>query len=91
MAEFVLKENTGTAFTNKKRSEDKHPSHTGEINVAGKLHFLDLWVNQDKNGNNYFKVKIGSEKKPRQNDDYQRPVMDSTKAGGFVDDLDAPF
>jgi hypothetical protein len=91
---FDLKDGNGTAFTNKKRSEEKHPTHTGEIKINGKLHWLDIWVKKTKAGDNYFSIRIGNEKKPKSenNDDYQRPVMDNTKAGGYVDlDDSVPF
>lgn len=93
MSEFELKEGNGTAFKNKRKSEEKHPDFNGEINVAGKLHWLDVWVKKTKAGDNYFTVRIGSEKKPKNNDDYQRPIMDNTKAGGkqMHDDLDDMF
>jgi hypothetical protein len=91
MADYETKDGNGTAFKNKRKSEAKHPDFTGEVKVAGKLHFLDVWVKQTKAGDNYFSIRIGSEKQAKANDDYQRPVMDNTRAGGFVDDLDVPF
>jgi hypothetical protein len=95
MSDYEMKEGNWSAFKNKRKSDAKHPDYTGEIKLQGKLHFFDLWVKQDRNGNNYFSGRVGQEKTGKQNDDYQRPldkpVMDNTRAGGVVDDLDVPF
>ena len=91
MADYTLKNGNGTAFTNKRRTEDKHPSHTGEIKLPdGKVHFLDIWVKQTRAGDNYFSIRIGNEKTGAKSDE---PVMDNTQTGGFSRDLDldTPF
>ena len=97
MADYELKDGNGTAFKNKRKSETKHPDFSGEVKLQGKLHFLDVWVKQTKAGDNYFSIRVGNEKRPKESsDDYQRPidkpVMDNTRAGRSIDlDDSVPF
>jgi uncharacterized protein (DUF736 family) len=62
MSDYELKDGNGTAFKNKRKSEEKHPDFNGEVKVNGKLHWLDIWVKKTKAGDNYFSVRIGNEK-----------------------------
>jgi hypothetical protein len=84
MSDYETKEGNGSAFKNQRKTEEKHPTHTGEVKLNGKLHFLDVWLKKDRNGNAYVSLRIGKEKTGKRQD---TPVMDKTKAGGFVDDF----
>ncbi len=91
MSDYEVKPGRGTAFKNKRKSDEKHPDFNGEVRLPdGRLHFLDVWVQKTKAGDNYFSIKIGNEKTGAKSD---RPVMDNTRAGGFSRDLDdsVPF
>lgn len=53
-----IKLNSGYIFANKKRTSENQPTHKGEVNFGGQIKELALWLKQDKNGNDYFSVKI---------------------------------
>lgn len=42
--------NSGTLFTNSKKSSDKHPDWRGEIKVDGKLWEISAWTKSGRNG-----------------------------------------
>lgn len=50
MANFELRENSGSLFKNSRKTEAKHPDYQGEINVDGKVKRLSAWIKQGKNG-----------------------------------------
>ena len=50
MANFELRENSGSLFKNSRKTEAKHPDYQGEINVDGKVKKLSAWIKQGKNG-----------------------------------------
>lgn len=51
---FELKDNSGSVFKNKRKEKDTHPDFTGEAKVKGVVHWVSMWVKQDKNGNPYY-------------------------------------
>jgi hypothetical protein len=50
MADFQQKPNTGTAFNNDKKGNDKAPDLRGTLNVEGKEYNIALWNKQGKKG-----------------------------------------
>ena len=56
--------NTGTLGRNKRKESEKHPSHTGTINVDGQEFWLSAWV-KEKDGEKFFSLAI-KPKEPRQ-------------------------
>lgn len=50
--------NSGALFKADEQKSDKHPSHTGSINVAGVEYWLSAWVNVSKKGQKYFSLKV---------------------------------
>ena len=81
--------NSGMLAANTRRDSDKHPSHTGTINIEGVDYWLSAWVNEGKpgskmEGKKYFSLKVnrkeerGSQQQrsaPRQGfDDYSDDI-----------------
>jgi len=59
MAEFELKNGTGTIFKNEKNTSDKSPNYQGEIKTpSGENLKLSLWVKQAKSGKMFFSVNV---------------------------------
>lgn len=50
--------NSGALFRNKERRTDKHPSHTGTIDVDGVSYRLAGWANVSKSGVSYLSIKL---------------------------------
>jgi hypothetical protein len=44
------KTNTFTLGTNKRKTKDSHPSHSGSINIDGQEYWLSAWVKEGKDG-----------------------------------------
>ena len=44
MAQQYDNTNRGSIWKNDKRESDKHPTHTGSINIDGKEYWLNGWV-----------------------------------------------
>jgi uncharacterized protein (DUF736 family) len=55
---YETKQNTRSLFKNDKRETEKHPSHTGTLNVEGREYWLSAWVNEAKSGKKYFSIKL---------------------------------
>jgi hypothetical protein len=49
--------NRGALFRNDKASSDKHPTHTGKINVEGRDYYLNAWVKEGKKGK-FFSLSV---------------------------------
>ena len=75
-------DNSGALFPVKERASDKHPTHSGNVNVGGKDWFVVGWINtyEDTDGKTkkYLSLKF-NEPKPKEN---------GTKVVGAVD---SPF
>lgn len=63
---YETRNNSGSAFKNKRKTQDTHPDMTGEIMVDNKLYWLNIKIRQDRNGNDWFSVWV-NEKKPIEN------------------------
>ena len=50
--------NSGALFANDNRKTDKHPTHTGTINVDGKDYWLSAWVKESKAGRRFFSLSV---------------------------------
>ncbi len=59
---YEHKPNYGSAFKNRDKKEDWQGDYTGKIMLPdGKLHYFNVYDAKDKNGQGYFKFKIGKE------------------------------
>ena len=63
-------DNSGAMFPVEERASDKHPTHSGNVNVGGKDWFVVGWVNtyEDTDGKTkkYLSLKF-NEPKPKEN------------------------
>lgn len=55
---YELKENNGSLFKNTNKTQEKHPSYKGKINVAGKVYDIALWQRQTSKGDTYLSVMV---------------------------------
>lgn len=54
--------NRGILFTNHKKTSEKSPDYTGQININGVDHFLSAWNKRSKAGNVFLSLSIGKVK-----------------------------
>jgi len=54
---YEQKDNTATAFKNKRKESDKHADFTGSGMFMGVEMWVNVWVNKDKNNETYFKFQ----------------------------------
>jgi hypothetical protein len=75
---FEVRENKGALFKNNNKREGKQDAdYSGQINVEGKLYWLNGWINTDKNGNKYLGVTV----RPKQ----QQPQQQKMRVVGGSD------
>lgn len=82
--------NRGSLFRNDKAQSDKHPTHTGKINVEGRDYYLNAWVKDGKKGK-FFSLSV----KPMdaQPEGHPDRFREQPKRSGAMPDLgdDVPF
>jgi uncharacterized protein (DUF736 family) len=59
---YEPKDMTGSLFKNDRKEADTHPDYKGSALINGVDHWLDAWINTDRNGNKYMSLKL----KPKQ-------------------------
>jgi hypothetical protein len=55
---YEPKDNTGSLFKNDRKETDTHPDYKGSAVLNGVDHWLDAWINTDRNGNKYMSLKF---------------------------------
>jgi hypothetical protein len=81
---YEVKDMTGSAFQNRRKTEDRHADLTGEAKIFGRDVWVNVWKKKDKNGNTY--ISIGFREKQERMEE-QRPVPKQQ----VVDDSEIPF
>jgi hypothetical protein len=71
MMAYEARDNTGSLFKNDRKESDTHPDYKGSALLNGVDHWLDAWINTDRNGNKYMSLKF-KPKEARQNGDAPR-------------------
>jgi hypothetical protein len=55
------RDNSGALFANKRRENDRQPTHTGQCVIDGKPYWMDAWVKDGRDGRFFsiaFKPKL---------------------------------
>jgi uncharacterized protein (DUF736 family) len=58
MSNYQPKDMTGSLFRNDRKERDTHPDYKGSALINGVDHWLDAWINEDRNGNKYMSLKL---------------------------------
>lgn len=82
---YEHKDMSGSAFSNRKKSEPTHADLTGDGRIFGKDVWINVWKKKDKNGDTWISFSF-REKAPK--GDNARPAQASVK---IADDTDLPF
>ncbi len=68
MADYEVRDMSGSAFKNRNRRNDNDAAYTGTVKIKGEELWINVWVKKDKNDNPWFSYSF-REKKPRQESD----------------------
>lgn len=83
MAQFELKDNSGTLFKNNRKEKDTHPEYTGTCMVDGKIMRMSAWIKEGKSGK-FFSMAF--------NPPFIKDEDKSIQATGYIPaDEDIPF
>jgi|TARA_R110000868_G_scaffold409287_1_gene694504 hypothetical protein len=96
---YEVRAGQGSAFVNKNKTEDWHAPYQGEVMLPnGDIHYLDIKPAKTKAGENWFAIKIGKQKQPKQTDNPYanntatvKPVSKPVVNQSFNNDDDIPF
>ena len=58
MAEYQMKDMTGSLFVNDKGDNDKRPDMRGDVMINGVKFSISAWNNESKAGKKYLGVKV---------------------------------
>ena len=58
MMAYEQRDLTGSLFKNDRKESDTHPDYKGSALIGGVDHWLDAWINTDRNGNKYMALKF---------------------------------
>lgn len=84
---YEKRENSGSAFKNRKKAQESHADYTGECLIDGQEYWINTWVKKDKNGNPWFSHSF-RKKQPRA--EGQAPTKTQSKHDIELSD-DIPF
>lgn len=82
MADYEVRDMSGSAFKNRNRRNDNDAAYTGTVKIKGEEFWVNVWVKKDKNDNPWFSYSF-REKKPLGEKPKQDDVM--------IDDANIPF
>lgn len=74
MADYEIKDMSGSAFKNRNKRSDRDAAYTGTVKIKGEEFWVNVWVNKDKNDQPYFKYSF-KEKAPRQETRSEAPAQ----------------
>lgn len=80
--------NRGTLSRNEKKTEDRHPDFSGQINVDGRDYWLSGWIKERKDGSGrFFSLSV------RRKDEKPQGVRPSSSESARIADMtdDIPF
>lgn len=53
---YEQKDNSGSLFKNERKDKDNHPDRTGSAKIDGVDYWVNGWLKQDRNGNQYLSL-----------------------------------
>ena len=62
---YEQKPNRGSLFRNTRKETETHPDYTGDINIDGKLYWLNGWLEESKAGTKYFSLSVKPKDAPK--------------------------
>lgn len=71
----------GVLFKNNKRTEDRQPQYTGNVQVEGREYWLSAWVKESKQGNKFFSLALTP----------KEPVGETPPQAPAISDDEIPF
>lgn len=86
---YEPKDMTGSLFRNDRKESDTHPDYKGSALIGGVDHWLDAWINTDRNGNKYMSLKL-KPKEARTDSFAQQAAMRGSMSPADLDD-EVPF
>jgi len=82
------KNNSGIAFKNVKKTNEKAPDYKGTVNVNGKDMEIAMWVKESQKGTKYFSVSF---QEPFKKDAENKTYSNETKYSSKIEDDGLPF
>lgn len=84
---YEIRNNSGSAFKNKRKENEKHPDFTGEGLINNVPMWINAWAKKDKNGNAFFSFAF------KEKQGHGKPVdkHNEAKANGYQQGDDCPF
>lgn len=83
MMAYEPREMNGSLFRNDRKKKDTHADYRGSALIGGVDHWMDAWINEDRNGNKYMAVKF----KVKDGGSAQTPARAAPKSQAFDADL----
>lgn len=74
MSNYEVKDMSGSAFKNKYKTQDKHPSYTGSVKVDGEDYKLAVWIKVDRNGEKFLSCSFQKADQDNRSNSSQRQV-----------------
>lgn len=78
---YEQKDNSGSVFKNERKEKDTHPDRTGSAMIGGVAYWVNGWVKQDRNGNQFLSLSF----KPKES---RAEVTDKEVRQARRDDMD---
>ena len=83
MSDYTHKDNTGSAFTNNYKQNERHPDYKGTCVVRGETLEVALWERRTAKGDTYLSMRF-SEPYKGNSDTNQPPRKPASKKGDFA-------
>ncbi len=78
---FELRENQGSFFKEKNKTNEKAPDYTGELNVEGVMYRLAGWIKVARSGEKWVSLSV---ELPREKDSHTEKREDGARGGDDV-------
>jgi hypothetical protein len=82
---------SGSLFKNDRKEADSHPDYKGSALINGVDHWLDAWINTDRNGGKYMSLKLKPKGGDRQGSSSAVRGGNQPVSAGDPDFDDTPF